>query len=708
MVDSSLPQEARRLFGTGAASAVVLIPYKRGQVAFVGWDWYDAAPRGSQDGGWLGVLDCVLDEVTRTPPIAVFDNPLFVDTDDSIGSESDNLQASLAELSPPRRASAVTDIDPAGLAAALSGREVLVIPELEIGDLAASLVPEAVAVLQSFVANGGGLVIHGSFYAPSLLSTVFGFSVTQVYDAASAQRQAAAGGTACAAGPLELPWNDGTSFAVVGSLPPGALTLYGQETTPGAPAGAVVLIPYGAGHIAFLGWDWFDAVPRGSQDGGWLEVLDCVLEELTPNPCDAETLSGTLPISIAGDTTGRPNGAGTSCGDGGGAAPDQSFRFTAPSPGTYTIDTFGSSFDTILSIRSGCMGTEIACNDDDLPPDRRSRVDVSLAALETVIITVDGFGGAFGPFSLNINHAGTPTPTPTPPPVFTPTPPGCLLDPSLCSNEETCDPQLGCITPICGGPYAVFCNGQCWGCFPPATGLACCPSSGDPTACGCGSDRQFALDPGALLETPDTTRSGLFVSILGGANAATSLTGPALSLVLGTPNADGVAQLRLKESATISVDILDGTCLCVLLSPDSGGGSIDCDGGTSYDTMATRPPFMSPEIGWSVQTGFGDPAGPGDGTLLVRGFFDWVLTTCAEADCANHFYPDSPNLFAFTTTRATAVQQTDGEPITLAVPGEPFSCESFGVPGSGGMLAAPMPAFIDPTGDMALVLRLAE
>jgi subtilisin-like proprotein convertase family protein len=35
---------------------VALFPRGKGAVVFLAWDWYDGKPRGSQDGGWLGVL----------------------------------------------------------------------------------------------------------------------------------------------------------------------------------------------------------------------------------------------------------------------------------------------------------------------------------------------------------------------------------------------------------------------------------------------------------------------------------------------------------------------------------------------------------------------------------------------------------------------------------------------------------------------------
>jgi hypothetical protein len=40
----------------------------------------------------------------------------------------------------------------------------------------------------------------------------------------------------------------------------------------------VTMIPYGSGKIHVLGWDWFDAAPIGAEDGGWLHLLESILQ----------------------------------------------------------------------------------------------------------------------------------------------------------------------------------------------------------------------------------------------------------------------------------------------------------------------------------------------------------------------------------------------------------------------------------------------
>jgi hypothetical protein len=94
------------------------------------------------------------------------------------------------------------------------------------------------------------------------------------------------------------------------------------------------------------------------------------------------------------------------------------YQWTAPAAGTYIMDTAGSAFDTLLSVRWDCTSSELACNDDFPSLGLQSQVTVTLDAGQTVIIIVDGSGGASGTYNLNISAPpiGTPTPTPTPPP----------------------------------------------------------------------------------------------------------------------------------------------------------------------------------------------------------------------------------------------------------------------------------------------------
>ncbi len=113
-------------------------------------------------------------------------------------------------------------------------------------------------------------------------------------------------------------------------------------------------------------------------------------------------LGEALPIRTMGSTAGATNDDGASCG--GGGAPDALFTWTAPYAGTFHFSTEGSAFDTILFARDGAAdGPELGCNDDVGSGAYQSRLTLDLAACQTVVVAIDGFGEEAGEFVLRID-----------------------------------------------------------------------------------------------------------------------------------------------------------------------------------------------------------------------------------------------------------------------------------------------------------------
>ncbi len=55
---STFPAGGQAIYSSGGINAeVAWLPFGNGQIVYLGWDWYDAAPPGAQDNGWLEVLD---------------------------------------------------------------------------------------------------------------------------------------------------------------------------------------------------------------------------------------------------------------------------------------------------------------------------------------------------------------------------------------------------------------------------------------------------------------------------------------------------------------------------------------------------------------------------------------------------------------------------------------------------------------------------
>ncbi|WP_438007899.1 MXAN_6577-like cysteine-rich protein [Sorangium sp. So ce321] len=172
------------------------------------------------------------------------------------------------------------------------------------------------------------------------------------------------------------------------------------------------------------------------------------IDPLAPPECPVGTIEPTLPQTITGDTHLRSDAVAPSCGS--IDTPDSSYTFTAPRAGRYIFDTYGSSYDTILELRSGtCSGSVISCS-DDVAAGEQSRVIANLTAGQTVVAIVDGVDGAAGPFTLNVTEY-----VPPPCPEFTL---GSTFPQTVTGNTAVMD-RVSVISAPCaggGGPEATY------------------------------------------------------------------------------------------------------------------------------------------------------------------------------------------------------------------------------------------------------------
>ena len=114
-----------------------------------------------------------------------------------------------------------------------------------------------------------------------------------------------------------------------------------------------------------------------------------------------------------GDATGAAVASGDSstsvavvdvdCGSGAGAA--VTYSWTAPADGAYTFDTYGSSYDTILSLVDGQGCGELAC-DDDGPSEtnNESEFTATVQGGVTYHLVISGYSAESGSYVLNINE----------------------------------------------------------------------------------------------------------------------------------------------------------------------------------------------------------------------------------------------------------------------------------------------------------------
>ena len=71
---------------------------------------------------------------------------------------------------------------------------------------------------------------------------------------------------------------------------------------------------------------------------------------------------------------GSGDGCGSSSSDPATAnGVDAMFVWSPPADGCYAVDTYGSDYDTVLRLYTGCDGVEVACDDDTYNPATSSR-----------------------------------------------------------------------------------------------------------------------------------------------------------------------------------------------------------------------------------------------------------------------------------------------------------------------------------------------
>jgi len=116
--------------------------------------------------------------------------------------------------------------------------------------------------------------------------------------------------------------------------------------------------------------------------------------------CDSTAMFVTTPGGRFTGTTSGPSANQGTCG--GADAPEAVFKVVLNEKSDLFVTTHGTSFDTVLYLRSSCCGPEIACNDD---ADGRKTSVLSQRGLAagTYYIYVDGASSAdAGSFTVDI------------------------------------------------------------------------------------------------------------------------------------------------------------------------------------------------------------------------------------------------------------------------------------------------------------------
>lgn len=237
--------------------------------------------------------------------VALYADTTYVDySPPSTSSEAYNMQVALTSMG--HTVTPFTGTTGAAWTTALSGAQILVVPEQENGQIAGNLDAAAVTAIQNFVSTGGILIVGEDYSGTLFINSVFGYSIVFTTGSASTITAAAAS-TVFAGGPASLTDNNATGGYDTASLPAGGLCAYANGTNC-----MVFQINQGSGRILQLGYDFYDAVPNGTQDGGWNAVLALASGGTVAGPVAVPTLSeygvallGLMLAAVAGLTLRR-------------------------------------------------------------------------------------------------------------------------------------------------------------------------------------------------------------------------------------------------------------------------------------------------------------------------------------------------------------------------------------------------------------------
>jgi hypothetical protein len=112
-----------------------------------------------------------------------------------------------------------------------------------------------------------------------------------------------------------------------------------------------------------------------------------------------------LPYYDSGTTAGYTNDYDEVCPYSGSFSPDVVYRYVANYSGMITVDLCGSSYDTKVYIYDGSLNL-LVCNDDYYSGGYcgvyTSKIESWSVAAGTYYIIVDGYGGAFGDYRLEV------------------------------------------------------------------------------------------------------------------------------------------------------------------------------------------------------------------------------------------------------------------------------------------------------------------
>ncbi len=228
-------------------------------------------------------LCCLLSYTLEARDIGLFYNPEYLDIiDGDLFAEASNIKATLEYLGH----NVITfqelkDIEHLNI-------DVLIIPELEKLSLLDTEFSTQISFLDTYIENGGGLILMGVVAAETANNDNAIDLMNNLLGAQIAGGEPVLTGT-CTKSSILLPGdfsnapdvieNNNAIVYLQNGFVEGMKIIY--HNTEVLSDVAVAQFPLGEGSIVYFGWGWWNAVPVGSQDGGWLALLEETIEELS-------------------------------------------------------------------------------------------------------------------------------------------------------------------------------------------------------------------------------------------------------------------------------------------------------------------------------------------------------------------------------------------------------------------------------------------
>jgi protocatechuate 3,4-dioxygenase beta subunit len=338
---------------------------------------------------------------------------------------------------------------------------------------------------------------------------------------------------------------------------------------------------------------------------------------------------------FTGTTVGATNDGTASCGVSDFTA-DVWFRYVAAADGTVSVDTFGSEFDTVLSVHTGCpgVGSELKCNDDSAG--LQSALSFTTEAGLSYWIRISGVDGATGRFELRVGPGGGLAGRVTTAGTGDPVTDGEVVVSSPFGFAVQSAPLTGGGTYSLGGlnafgSYLVHTETQqgrrdeVWDDHPCFGGLLCDLSVGDPVAVNsldttAGID--FALDPGGAIA--GSVRHGATGDPIEGVRLEAWWFQPPVEPRLA-------ASTVTHADGTYTLEGLDSGSYLVIAKDSEWGDElyddVACSGGFDAST-----PQCEPVEGAVVPVTLGGTTGGVDFDLVRLGVFEGTVTNASTGE----------------------------------------------------------------------------